>query len=184
MPEELLEPFFRKLRVGLVLQHLDKDTTLCDLGCGSGSFLRSVSGDIRAGYGFDKKAEEETFGNITIKNSFIDGKVPLETGSMDCVTLIAVLEHLDRPEDVLGECYRIVKNRGKILITTPSPASKPILEFLSYRLKIVSPVEIRDHKHYYSRSELKTILEECGFTGVQVRSFEFGLNNFAIGHKQ
>ncbi len=184
MPEELLEPLFRFIRVGLIKKHINKNTILCDLGCGNGSFLRSISGDIRLGYGFDKKVEESNCGNVTLKKSFIDDKIPLETDSVDCVTLIAVLEHISKPADVLNECNRILKKNGKILITTPAPISKPILEFFSYKLNIVNPVEIRDHKHYYTKRELENILQKCGYTGVRVKSFELGLNNFAIGYKQ
>jgi 2-polyprenyl-3-methyl-5-hydroxy-6-metoxy-1,4-benzoquinol methylase len=106
------------------------------------------------------------------------------SSSVDCVTLIAVLEHLEKPESVLSECNRILKNDGIILITTPAPVSKPILEFLSFKLHIVSPAEIKDHKHYFTRRELSMILEKRGFANVQVKSFEFGLNNFAVGYKQ
>ena len=87
----------------------------------------------------------------------------MESGSVDCVTLIAVLEHLKKRERVLSECNRILKAEGKVLITTPAPVRKPILEFLSDKLHIVSPVEIKDHKDYFSKSELKSILEKCGF---------------------
>ena len=120
---------------------------------------------------------------MVLKNAHIDEEIPLESNSVDCVTLIAVLEHLEKPGHVLSESYRVLKKEGKILITTPAPVSKPILEFLSYRLNIVSPVEIRDHKHYYTKKELSGLLEECGFAGVSARSFEFGLNNFAMGYK-
>jgi 2-polyprenyl-3-methyl-5-hydroxy-6-metoxy-1,4-benzoquinol methylase len=95
-----------------------------------------------------------------------------------------VLEHLENPERVLSECNRILKKDGKIIITTPAPVSKPILEFLSFKLHIVNPVEIKDHKHYFPKLELKLIMEKCCFANVHVKSFEFGLNNFAVGYKQ
>jgi ubiquinone/menaquinone biosynthesis C-methylase UbiE len=183
MQEELLEPIFRSIRLGIVLKHLDKNAIFCDVGCGNGTFLKTISPYILKGYGFDKKVTELIEGNLIIKNAYIDEKLPLDSSTVDCVTLIAVLEHLEKPVSVLSESRRILKTGGKILITTPAPPSKPILEFLSYQLNIVSPVEIRDHKHYYSKKELSGILKECGFIGVSARSFEFGLNNFAIGYK-
>jgi ubiquinone/menaquinone biosynthesis C-methylase UbiE len=184
MQEELLEPIFRKIRIGVVKRYLDKNAIFCDVGCGNGTFLKNISSYISKGYGFDKKVNEHAEGNLVFKNAYIDEKIPMSSGSVDYVTLIAVLEHLEKPESVLSECNRILKKDGKILITTPAPVSKPILEFLSFKLNIVSPVEIMDHKHYYSKSELKSILEKCGFKEAQVKSFEFGLNNFAAGVKQ
>jgi 2-polyprenyl-3-methyl-5-hydroxy-6-metoxy-1,4-benzoquinol methylase len=184
MQEELLEPIFRKIRIGVVKGYLDKNATFCDVGCGNGVFLKNISSYISKGYGFDKKVNAHTDGNLVFRNAYIDEEIPMDTGSVDYVTLIAVLEHLEKPESVLSECNRILKKDGKILLTTPAPISKPILEFLSYRLNIVSPVEIMDHKHYYSKSELKSMLERCGFKESYIRSFEFGLNNFAAGVKK
>lgn len=183
MQEELLEPIFRKIRIGVIKKYLDNNAVFCDIGCGNGIFLRTISPYISTGYGFDKKVKESCERNLIFRKAYIDEKIPLESNTVDCVTLLAVLEHLEKPESVLLESYRILKSGGKILITTPAPISKPILEFLSYKLNIVSPVEIRDHKHYYPKKELIKLLERCGFVGVAARSFEFGLNNFAIGYK-
>ena len=183
MPEELLEPLLRKFRIRMIRKYLLDDAVLCDVGCGNGIFLQSISPYIKAGYGFDKKVVESSVGNIHLKKVYLDNHIPLDDGMADCVTLLAVFEHLDQPADLLRECHRIMKPGGRILITTPSPMSKPLLEFLSFRLNIVSPVEIRDHKHYYSKVELTTILGHCGFTNLKVKSFEFGLNNFAEGIK-
>jgi 2-polyprenyl-3-methyl-5-hydroxy-6-metoxy-1,4-benzoquinol methylase len=184
MQEELLEPVFRKIRIGVVKKYLNENSVFCDVGCGNGTFLKTISPYISRGYGFDKKVNEHTDGNLIYSNAYIDEKIPMGSGSVDCVTLIAVLEHLEKPESVLSECNRILKNDGIILITTPAPVSKPILEFLSFKLHIVSPAEIKDHKHYFTRRELSMILEKRGFANVQVKSFEFGLNNFAVGYKQ
>lgn len=183
MSEELFEPIFRKFRVGHVIRHINKYMILCDIGCGDGSFLKSISKSIKTGYGFDKKITDYTVDNIYFKKLFFDSKIPLDDSSVDCVTLIAVLEHIEAPDKILTECNRILKKNGKIMITTPAPMSKPILEFLSYRLNIVNPVEIMDHKHYFSKNELVNLLKSCGFKDMTVRSFEIGLNNFALGYK-
>lgn len=183
MPEQILEPVFRKLRAGKVMRHLRKDMSVCDIGCGDGSFLFTISPYIARGYGFDKKAAERSFDNVVIKKSHIEGTVPLGDGSMDCVTMMAVLEHLEEPENVLRECNRILKPGGRILLTTPSPPAKPVLEFLSYRLNVVNPEEIRDHKRYFSKEDLREILTASGFKDVKVKAFEAGLNNFATAVK-
>lgn len=183
MPEELLEPAFRKLRIRRVKKYLGKGLVLCDIGCGNGTFLRTMAPYVSWAYGFDKKAIESESGNVTIKKMQLADGIPLESGSADCVTMMAVLEHLEAAHDTLGECHRIIKPGGLILMTTPAPISKPILEFLSFRLNIVSRDEILDHKHYYSKAELRDMLQECGFERVEVRSFEFGLNNFVVGYK-
>lgn len=183
MAEQILEPVFRMLRTGKVRKHLRNDMTVCDIGCGDGSFLCAISPYISQGYGFDKKAKERSFDNIVIKKARIDKKVPLDSDTMDCVSMMAVLEHLEDPAKVLQECHRILKPGGRILLTTPSPPAKPILEFLSYRLNIVNPEEIRDHKRYFSKRDLRDVLDQSRFREINVRTFEVGLNNFATGIK-
>lgn len=184
MKEELLEPLFRRIRMNTILKYIPEKCVLCDIGCGNNAtFLRDISKFIKYGYGFDKKIPSYEFNNIIIKNLEIADTIPLNNESVDCVTLLAVLEHLDDPEKILKESYRILNIGGILLLTTPSPKSKPLLEFLSYKLHIVSPIEIRDHKHYFSNEELFRLLKNIGFHNVFVSNFEFGLNSRAIGYK-
>jgi len=184
LKEELLEPVLRHIRIKKIKKFIPKNSILCDIGCGfNASFLQDISEYIHFGYGFDKKIKDNQFKNIVIKNLDLSDKIPLNDESVDCVTLLAVLEHLEEPKKIVSESYRILKNGGLLLITTPSPESKPLLEFLSFRLHIVSPAEIRDHKHYFSKRELNRLLEEIGFNQVVVSEFECGLNNCATGYK-
>lgn len=184
MKEELLEPLFRLIRIRMIQDYIPKNCVLCDIGCGfNATFLRDISRNIKCGYGFDKKIENTEFKNIIIRNLEISDKIPLDDESVNCVTLLAVVEHLDDPQKILTEAYRILKQNGILLLTTPSPKSKPLLEFLSYRLHIVSPVEIHDHKHYYSNEELQELMEKTGFQHMLVSNFEFGFNTRAIGYK-
>lgn len=185
MKEELLEPFLRKIRISKIRKYIPKNCILCDIGCGfNAKFLLDVSDYISEGYGFDKKIDNKKINNIYIQNTKITDNIPCEGESVDCVTLLAVLEHLNSHIKVLSECYRILKFGGVLILTTPSPFSKPILEFLSFKLKIVNPVEIADHKHYYSKNELVKILEDIGFKNIETHSFEFGLNNLAVASKE
>jgi len=185
MTEELLEPYLRKIRISKIRKYIPKDAILCDVGCGfNARFLQDVSHYISKGYGFDKKIEDKSIGNIHIKNADIADRIPLYDETIDCVTLLAVLEHLSDSKKVLSECHRILKPEGVLILTTPSPMSKPLLEFLSFKLGIVSPAEIADHKHYYSGKELHDLLIGTGFGGIKCNSFEFGLNNMAIAFKR
>lgn len=84
----------------------------------------------------------------------LDGGIPLPDQSVDCVTMLALLEHLNKPGAVLREVFRILKPGRKVILTTPAPYSKPLLEFLAFRLKLISAEEIMDHKHYFSGPEI------------------------------
>lgn len=185
MTEELLEPYLRKIRISKIKKHIPADSILCDVGCGANAnFLQDISYYISEGYGFDKKIGDKRISNIYIKNADIEVQIPLEDRYVDCVTMLAVLEHLSSPEKALSECVRILRPNGILVLTTPAPRSKPLLEFLSFNLGIVSPAEIADHKHYYSKKELFDLFSGAGLTEIKCKSFEFGLNNIAMAFKR
>lgn len=107
---------------------------------------------------------------------------PLPTiadNSVDVGLSLAVLEHLDAPDVFLREAYRVLKPGGMLLLTTPGPTSKPLLEFLAFKLKVIDAHEIADHKHYFSSAELRTAFAEAGFLPEQIeaKTFIFGMNN-------
>ena len=45
--------------------------------------------------------------------------IPVPNGSYDMVLMTEVLEHLEKPVEVLKEAYRILKPGGEIIITMP-----------------------------------------------------------------
>lgn len=45
--------------------------------------------------------------------------IPVDDNTFDIVILAEVIEHLENPIEVLNECYRVLKNDGKIIITIP-----------------------------------------------------------------
>jgi ubiquinone/menaquinone biosynthesis C-methylase UbiE len=109
--------------------------------------------------------------------------LPFGGEEFDVVTMTAVLEHLDNPGEVLTECYRVLRPGGRLLLTTPSPLAKPVLEFLAFRLGLISRREITDHKYYFSKRELRQLLGDIGFATPVVRYWQLGFNLFAVAEK-
>lgn len=187
MKHSICAPLFRSLRKRRVMPFIKDNYTVLDLGCGfEGTFLKSIAPYIKQGIGIDKKGKPFQQGNITIQEIYFDG-VPLEfeDESFDCVTMLAVLEHLNHREEILKEIHRVLIPGGVALLTTPTWAGKPVLEFLAYHLKIVSEEEIRDHKIYFWKKELRDVLLKAGFKRekIELRYFELGFNVFAAARK-
>lgn len=113
------------------------------------------------------------------------GGIPLESNSVDRVFSLAVIEHLDDRDLALifSESARILRPAGKIILTTPTPLAKPVLEFLSFRLGLISRESILEHKHYWNKRELFALMERYGCEVVKYKKFQFGMNQLLVAKK-
>jgi 2-polyprenyl-3-methyl-5-hydroxy-6-metoxy-1,4-benzoquinol methylase len=181
MKEPILEPLLRKLRIKRILPVLKQfpECKLLDVGCGwEARLLKQVEPHVASGTGIDFKAPDIRTDKITTISATLNDSLPFLDNSFNVVTLMAVLEHLEKPDAILREIHRVLQNDGILIGTVPSKASKPVLEFLSYKLNIVNPEEIRDHKQYFDKKSLMEILTKAGFINIKHRYFQFGMNNF------
>jgi 2-polyprenyl-3-methyl-5-hydroxy-6-metoxy-1,4-benzoquinol methylase len=94
--------------------------------------------------------------------------------------MLAVLEHLEHPFEVVSEIRRVLKPNGSLVITVPSVWSQPVLEFLSYKLGIVNKDEILDHKLYHNRLSLEFVAKKTGLSLKEHKYFQLYMNNFCI----
>ncbi len=181
MNEPFLEPILRSLRLGKVLSHIPESSIVLDIGCGtSAAFLKAISSRIKQGFGIDFKVNENiNIPNIKTQRVMLEDRLPFQDSSFEIVTMLAVLEHIEREQEILSEIYRVLVPGGKLILTVPSIWAQPVLEFLSYKLKIVSESEIRDHKRYYTREKLEKVLVQItGFQALNHHYFQLGMNNF------
>jgi ubiquinone/menaquinone biosynthesis C-methylase UbiE len=154
---------------------------LLDVGCGwEAKLLRSLEHEIGSGTGIDRVAPEIAIPKLKTFQVDLDRAFPFPDNTFDVVTMLAVLEHLNQPIPTLREIRRVLKPAGELVITVPSHAAKPVLEFLAYRLKIVSAEQISDHKRYWNRADLDGAAKEAEMKMKVHRYFQFGFNNFAV----
>ncbi len=88
------------------------------------------------------------------------------------ITLVAVMEHITNPVDVLKECVRHLTNPGLIIITTPTHLGHVLTPFVSMK-------DFKEHKHFITYDYLKEILPE-NTAIVRHEIFECGLNQLFI----
>jgi len=188
MKEPFLEPFLRKIRLNKVMSVIKKykNPTLLDIGCGwEARMLKEVEPFIKAGIGIDFKAPKlERESKITTIDMKLKKSLPFENNYFDVITMLAVLEHLEYPIEMASEIFRILKPNGCVVITVPSRYSKPVLEFMAFKLRIISYDEIKDHKKYYNRNDIFELFGGCGFEIEMHKYFQFGMNNFCVCKKR
>jgi len=105
--------------------------------------------------------------------------------SVDIIFATAILEHLDAPIAFLEQCYASLAPWWSLVLTTPSVRSQPILEFLAYKLHLISEQEIRDHKEYFDKDKLTKYLWKAGFQKNKIyhEYFECFMNNLIVAEK-
>ena len=183
--ERRLDAVLAGLRRRRLDGHVRPGSILVDLGCGhSGSLLKGYAATIERGFGFDVGVGESPAPNVELHAQRADEPLPLNDQSVDVVSCLAVIEHVEHPDVLAAEAHRVLKPGGVLVVTTPSAQAKPILELLSTRLRLIDPTEILDHKRYYRPATLRAELTSAGFAEVDVTRFEFGLNLAAVARRR
>lgn len=174
-----------RLRFRRVSGKIGDGTNVLDVGCGyRGELLQTLSPRIASGRGIDISVDDSaSSGNIELVGGDLLDGLPFPDATFDVVVSLANIEHLENPEEVVKEIARVLKRGGVLLLTTPTRAAKPVLEFLAYGLHIISEREIRDHKHYFSGDELCRMCRDSGFSEWTYRTFQCGMNRFLIAKK-
>ena len=185
MAFNIFDKILRHMRTRRFNRYIPDNGIVVDFGCGENIyFLKSIKDKIKLGIGIDNKYQYniDYYRNIIILNDLSH----VEDNSIDLFTMIAVLEHLQYPlisNNTLINAHKILKTGKKIVLTTPTPASKPILEFLAWT-GIINKEEIDDHKHYYTKKELIKLLINTGFIDIKHKYFQFGFNQIIEGENR
>ncbi len=201
----LLESFLAKQRIKIankLIPSTHRNGRLLDIGCGNYP-LFLLNSEFNEKFGIDKGIKEnyglpvETIvkdGNqfqnqkITIINYDIEGedKIPFDSEYFDVVTMLAVFEHIE-PEKlvkILSEIHTILKPGGIYIMTTPAIWTDRLLKVMA-KLRLVSSVEIQEHKDAYNHSKISFILQKAGFLKekLQFGYFEMYMNVWATATK-
>ncbi len=97
---------------------------LLELGCGEGRGVELLAPTADSYTGIDKiKSVTEALSRKYPDYQFSDGvfpPFPFEDNSFDTIVTFQVIEHVKKDEEFIKEIYRVLKPRGKALITTPN----------------------------------------------------------------
>ncbi len=160
-------------RINVAASMLKGGHRILDLGIWGGTFLNLS--DIRNKYserfGIDISSESVIAAQDSgIKNAQVwnlnSFPYPFDDEYFDSISLLAVLEHLFDPDEVIIEAYRLLKPGGQIVLALPNLASftNRMRIFLG-KLPITSddPGWDGGHLHYFTISAAKQLLIRNGF---------------------
>jgi SAM-dependent methyltransferase len=141
-----------------------------DIGCGAGPGLRYLAARGALALGLDhSRYALETATRLSpdswvALNDSASG-LPIQTASADLLLLSELVEHIKPIEPLLGECYRILKPGGRIVVTTPNLWDiRRALAPLTGR--VWSGDTDPTHVNLYTPTRLAADLRRAGFTRI------------------
>lgn len=137
---------------------VSRNKAIVDFGCGRMNYKKYLLESSKSYFGIDHPTESKNY----ISNDKPDlltyfEKTNLKSSTFDTAMMLEVLEYLERPstpELVLSEIYRLLKRRGKVIIT--SPFMYPIHD------RIID-------RNRFTPYKINNLLKEAGFKKIKVR---------------
>lgn len=167
-----MHPDRQKRLMTLLGKDIEKKKIL-DIGCSTGYFgkLLKDQGAYVVGVDISADAIEDAKKNLDealVLDVNIE-RLPHKKGEFDIVVAAEVIQFLYNPEMVLRELNRVLKDDGKLVITTPN------LLYWGNRLKflkgefVYQKIGVFDegHVHFYTNETLKEDLKKSGFKIVK-----------------
>lgn len=102
-------------RVHAFAAGLSRGATVLDLGAGSGHYRRLFN--EQRYMAIDRGYEQQSFRGLDVVADA--SALPCRDQTMDAIICVEVIEHLPDPRLLLNEAYRVLKEGGKMLVTSP-----------------------------------------------------------------
>jgi SAM-dependent methyltransferase len=167
-------------RLAKIASHFEDAETFLEIGAADGSFLNAVSGaypDLRLACvepDLKTKAHRDAIAGLTQFSSL--AHAGMDGARFDIVGLFHVFEHIERPDSFLGECSKLLRQNGKIIIEVPA-LTDPLLKI--YKNPAYEAFYFqKQHPFVYSGASLSRVLRQNGYGIDAVIPYQrYGIDN-------
>lgn len=176
--------------ISSITPYLKNFFDILDIGCGCGSLLYLLKDYVNSYAGIEINREQAEFARVKLNCNIYSRIKEIPKGQkFDSIFLISVLEHIDKPFEVLEELKGLLKQDGFLYIEIPN-CDEALLHYLPEN-SIKSYKKFFYHKahlYYFTDKFFGRLLENCGYSyGVSSRH-DYTLMNFLhwwfLGEKQ
>jgi 2-polyprenyl-3-methyl-5-hydroxy-6-metoxy-1,4-benzoquinol methylase len=146
-----------------------KNALVLDIGCNNGLIGREIikmSQALVDGIDINEEALKEAAESYRkiFKRDLYNSKLEIETENYDYIIFSDILEHLPRPDLVLQDARKYLKDDGRIIVSLPNVARFEIragllLGKFDYRPGILS----EDHLRFFTNKSAQRLIRECGY---------------------
>jgi SAM-dependent methyltransferase len=175
-------------KIGKMIKYIQMGDRMLDFGCGHQAYLLNhVKDRLKQGVGIDYDSNSHKIApHIEVLNYHFKSQLPFEKSSFNKIFMLASLEHLapETADRLFEEFSRVLTEDGKIILTTPTPLGKHILEFMAFRLGVISAEEVADHKKYYGKTDLEEFAHKHGYIINTYKTFQLGGNSLCVLEKK
>lgn len=156
---------------------LKQDSSLLDVGCGTGWAVRQAAELVPDGKacgidispGMISRAKEETEGTLNMEFKVADAEsIPYDDNTFDAVMCTNSFHHYSSPVTALREMRRVLKAEGQLMIRDSDRGACLWVRFWDTFNRAFE----KGHVQYYTREETRQTLIEAGFENVELVSFE------------
>ncbi|GGG48662.1 class I SAM-dependent methyltransferase [Bizionia arctica] len=177
-----LDTYLQNVRIKKAKKFIRKNDAVLDIGSVDGVMFDKWKEIISYSYGIDPILKQEIKkDNYTLLPGKFPEDIP-ENLTFNAITMLAVLEHI--PQEVQEEMsqgfYNLLKPKGRVIITVPSPQVDFILEVL-LKLKLIDGMSLEEH-YGFKPSDTEKLFSK-GFKLIEKRKFQLGLNNLYVFEK-
>jgi 2-polyprenyl-3-methyl-5-hydroxy-6-metoxy-1,4-benzoquinol methylase len=178
----LLSQYLISKRLDLLCPFLKGRRHLLDVGCGVFRMGALLSSDVEY-VGIDSEPEIIKYNQRLFKYPFFLVNVETEDlrflgKEFDLILMLAVIEHLKHPENVLKNLRPLLSEEGILLLTTPHPIGASLLRIGS-RIAIFSR-DKGQHQKLLNYYRMKRLADATGFKMIRYKRFLLGFNQLIV----
>ncbi len=164
----------------MAAKHISERSRVIDIGAHRGELFCFLGDKLQSGFGVEPLLREPIHtSSFSIFPGFFPTVKPSE-GEWDAITMLAVLEHIPRlaQAKLVDACYDLLKPKGKVIITVPSPFVDKILHVLT-ATKIIDGMSLEEHFGFVP-NETPVLFSKPRFRLIAHKRFQLGLNHLFV----
>ena len=176
--------FLQSERLKRAAQFVKPGDSVLDLACNEGALLEYLPADLTyTGIDISEKAIERARTHYPQRTFQVadltkPNREALGTTQFDVIVMLAFLEHVKNPGDLLLRYLTHLKPGGIIVVTTPAPRGRYIHNW-GAKLGLFSKSAAEEHEKFLDRQTLIDIAGEANLNMRLYRRFLFGFNQLA-----